>query len=100
MSDKVILDAETLFFVSQTFKVLSDPTRIQILNLLCEREYSVNDIAVSLDISQSAVSHQLRSLKTLRLVKFRREGNSLFYSSNDEHVINLLKLAIDHALHN
>lgn len=94
------LDEETLFVVSQTFKALSDPTRIRILNLLCKEEHSVNDIAETLNLSQSSVSHQLRFLKNLRLVKFRREGKTLFYSEDDHHVMNLLKQAIEHAAHN
>lgn len=94
------LDEETLFVVSQTFKALSDPTRIRILNFLCSDEHSVNDIAEILDLSQSTVSHQLRFLKNLRLVKFRREGTSLYYSKDDDHIMNLLKQAIEHATHN
>ncbi|WP_026908413.1 ArsR/SmtB family transcription factor [Paucisalibacillus globulus] len=93
------LDEETLFIVSQTFKALSDPTRIRILNLLCTGEHSVNDIAEKLNLSQSSVSHQLRFLKNLRLVKYRRAGTTLFYSENDEHVMNLLKQAVEHAFH-
>lgn len=93
------LDEETLFVVAQTFKALSDPTRIRILNYLCGKETSVNDIAESLDLTQSAVSHQLRFLKNLRLVKYRREGTTMFYSHDDEHVIHLLHQAIDHAQH-
>lgn len=93
------LDEETLFVVSQLFKALGDPTRIRILNLLCCEEYAVNDIAESLNLSQSTVSHQLRFLKNLRLVKFRREGTTIYYSSDDEHVMNLLHQAIDHAKH-
>lgn len=93
------LDEETLFVVSQTFKALSDPTRIRILNLLCSGEHSVNDIAEMLNLSQSTVSHQLRFLKNLRLVKFRRAGTTLFYSEDDEHVMNLLKQAVEHAAH-
>ncbi|MFD4707035.1 ArsR/SmtB family transcription factor [Gottfriedia sp. NPDC058432] len=85
--------------VSQTFKALSDPTRIRILNLLCTKEHSVNEIADILDLGQSTVSHQLRFLKNLRLVKFRREGTSLFYSHDDEHIMNLLKQSIEHATH-
>ena len=93
------LDEETLFVVSQTFKALCDPTRIRILNLLCCAEHSVNDIAERLDLGQSTVSHQLRFLKNIRLVKFRREGTTLYYSSADDHVMNLLHQAIDHAQH-
>ncbi len=72
------LDEETLFIVSQTFKALSEPTRIRILHLLAEREYSVNQIAEKLSLLQSTVSHQLRFLKNLRLVKYRREGERHF----------------------
>lgn len=93
------LDEETLFVVSQTFKALSDPTRIQILNLLFEKEYAVNEIAKILGLRQSTVSHQLRFLKNLRLVKYRREKTTLYYSYDDNHVMDLLKQAIEHARH-
>lgn len=94
------LDEETLFVVSQTFKALGDPTRIRILHLLFEKEYSVNGIAETLHLKQSTVSHQLRSLKNLRLVKYRREGTTLYYSYDDEHVMNILKQTIEHTCHN
>lgn len=93
------LDEETLFLVSQTFKALSDPTRLRILNLLFLGEHSVNEIAETLSLLQSNVSHQLRFLKNLRLVKFRREGTTLFYSHDDEHVMEILKKTIDHSNH-
>lgn len=93
------LEEETLFIVSQTFKALSDPTRIRILHLLFYKEYSVNGIAENLQLRQSTVSHQLRLLKNLRLVKYRREGTTLFYSHDDEHVMNMLQQTIDHACH-
>lgn len=93
------LDEETLFVVSQTFKALGDPTRIRILNLLSKKEYSVNEIAQHLNLKQSTVSHQLRFLKNLRLVKYRREGTTLYYSQDDDHVMNMLKETIDHVLH-
>ncbi|MGG0257161.1 metalloregulator ArsR/SmtB family transcription factor [Bacillus toyonensis] len=85
-----------MFAVSQTFKSLSDPTRIRILNLLCTGEQSINDIAEMLDISQSGTSHQLRFLKNLRLVKFRRAGTTLYYLKDDNHVTKLLKRSIKH----
>lgn len=94
------LDEETLFVVSQTFKALSDPTRIRILNLLCTAEHSVNELAEKLDLGQSTVSHQLRFLKQLRLVKYRRAGTTLYYSKDDDHIMNLLNQAIKHATHN
>ncbi|MBY7142491.1 winged helix-turn-helix transcriptional regulator [Virgibacillus sp. NKC19-3] len=93
------LDSETLFIVSQTFKALGDPTRIRILHLLSKKECSVNEIVETLDMRQSTVSHQLRFLKNLRLVKYRREGTTLYYSHDDEHVMLILKQMINHACH-
>jgi ArsR family transcriptional regulator, zinc-responsive transcriptional repressor len=95
----VDLDKETLFMVTQCFKALSDPTRLRILNLLLHGEHSVNDIGEKLTLLQSTVSHQLRFLKNLRLVKTRREGTTIYYTMDDEHVIDLLKQSIDHAKH-
>lgn len=93
------LDEETLFIVSQTFKALGDPTRIRILYLLSQNEHSVNDIAEKLSLLQSTVSHQLRFLKNLRLVKYRREGTTLYYSPDDNHVMDVLQQTINHAQH-
>jgi ArsR family transcriptional regulator, zinc-responsive transcriptional repressor len=93
------LDEETLITVSQTFKALGDPTRIRILNLLSHHEYSVNEISQKLDLKQSTVSHQLSVLKNLRLVRYRREGTSIFYSHDDNHVVEILKKTIDHVSH-
>ncbi|WP_407933950.1 ArsR/SmtB family transcription factor [Aquibacillus rhizosphaerae] len=98
-NDHSELDEETLFIVSQTFKALADPTRIRILYLLFEGEYAVNDIAEQLKLRQSNVSHQLRFLKNLRLVKYRRDGKTIYYSHDDVHVINILEQSINHALH-
>lgn len=85
--------------VAQIFKALADPTRIKILYLLSQEACSVNHIAEVLELSQSAVSHQLSFLRNLRLVKYRREGNTFMYSYDDEHVITLLKQAIHHIEH-
>lgn len=93
------LDEETVFLVSQTFKALSDPTRIRILHLLSEGECSVSMIVEQLSLGQSTVSHQLRFLKNLRLVKSRREGTSIYYSPEDEHVLRVLEQMINHARH-
>ncbi|KKB42895.1 ArsR/SmtB family transcription factor [Bacillus thermotolerans] len=93
------LDEETLFIVSQTFKALSDPTRLKFLNLLFNGEQSVNDIVQKLSMLQSTVSQQLRFLKNLRLVKYRREGTTLYYSHDNEHVIDLLSRTIEHTNH-
>ncbi|WP_245838687.1 ArsR/SmtB family transcription factor [Marininema halotolerans] len=85
--------------VTQTFKALADPTRVRILHLIAEREISVNEIADTLSLSQSTVSHQLRFLKNLRLVNFRRAGTTLYYSPEDQHVMTILRQTIHHAQH-
>ncbi|WP_110932386.1 ArsR/SmtB family transcription factor [Paenibacillus bouchesdurhonensis] len=90
------LRADIIDNVSTTFKALADPTRIRILYLLSEEECAVSHIAEILELSQSAVSHQLSLLRNLRLVKYRREANTLYYSCDDDHVISLLKQAINH----
>ncbi|GGL62571.1 HTH-type transcriptional repressor CzrA [Sporolactobacillus putidus] len=93
------LDEDTLSAVSRIFKAVSEPTRIRILYLLSQQECSVTEIAEGLELQQSTVSHQLRFLKNLRLVKSRRSGKTVYYSEEDEHVMNLLAQTIDHARH-
>ncbi len=93
------LDEETLFLVSQIFKALSEPTRIKIMHLIHQKECSVSEISETLGMQQSTVSHQLRFLKNLRLVKFRREGTTIFYSADDDHVFNVMEQTIKHARH-
>ena len=93
------LTPETVEDVSQIFKALSDPTRIRILYMLSQEECSVTHITEVLEMSQSAVSHQLSYLKTMRFVKSRREGTTMIYSCDDSHVISLLKQAISHSEH-
>jgi ArsR family transcriptional regulator, zinc-responsive transcriptional repressor len=95
----VEIDEETLFIVTQTFKALSEPTRVRILHLLAQKEHSVNEIAERLSLLQTTVSHQLRFLKNLRLVKYRREGTTLYYSADDDHVMNMLQQTMHHARH-
>ncbi|MGE7918919.1 ArsR/SmtB family transcription factor [Viridibacillus sp. NPDC093762] len=98
-SEHHFLNESTVDGVARTFKALADPTRVKILYLLSQEECSVGHIADVLNMTQSAVSHQLSFLKNLRLVKSRRQGKSLFYSYDDEHVIEVLKQVIDHSLH-
>lgn len=85
--------------VAQTFKALSDPTRIRILHLLFSKECSVTEIATALNMQQSTISHQLKYLKQLHLVKNRREKNMYFYTVDDYHVMNLLEQTVDHMKH-
>lgn len=93
------LTDDIVYNVSQMFKALSDPTRLKILHLLSQKECSVNEIAQTLHLRQSTVSHQLRHLKDLRLVTFRRDGTSIYYSYDDHHVMTILEETIDHAMH-
>ena len=85
-------DDEILYDLAELFRVFGDSTRIKILYALFESELCVNDIAQVVGISQSAVSHQLRLLKTSKLVKFRREGKAMYYSLDDDHVRSMIAL--------
>lgn len=89
-------DDETLFDLAELFKIFGDSTRIKILFLLRGTELCVCDISEALGMTQSAVSHQLNILKRSKLVKNRREGKSIFYSLDDDHVSAILSLGIDH----
>ena len=89
-------DDETLYDLSELFRVFGDSTRIKILYVLFESELCVCDIAQLLGLTQSAVSHQLRILKTNRLVKPRKDGKTVFYSLSDDHVRKIIAQGIDH----
>ena len=89
-------DEELLYDLAELFKVFGDSTRIKILYVLLESEMCVCDIAQLLNMTQSAISHQLRILKQNRLVKFRREGKTIFYSLLDEHVCSILSQGMEH----
>ena len=97
---KAVLDKqpadEVLYDLAELFKVFGDSTRIKILYAMFETELCVNDIAKLLHLSQSSVSHQLRILKTSKLVKFRREGKSVFYSLDDDHIKQILSMGMEH----
>ena len=82
--------------LAETFRALGDPTRVRILDALSHGELCVCDLAAVLSLSQSAVSHQLRFLRSLRLVKPRREGRMVFYSLDDRHVVDLLQQGLRH----
>jgi len=85
--------------VAETFKILGDATRVKILHALSKRELCVCDLAAVVGMGQSGVSHQLRLLRGLRLVKYRREGKMVWYSLDDEHVFSLLSQGIEHVIH-
>jgi len=87
---------EELSALSELFKVFADPTRLSILSALSETELCVCDLSALLGASQSAVSHQLALLRTASLVKYRREGKTVFYSLADSHVRAILLVGLDH----
>lgn len=89
-------DEELLYDLADLFKVFSDTTRIKILYALMGRELAVGDIAEATSTSQSAVSHQLRTLKQSHLAKFRRDGRSILYSLADDHVYTMLNQGMSH----
>lgn len=93
-----ISDKETLEQIAELFKGFDDTTRVRILSLLAGRELCVNDIAQAVELSQSAVSHQLRTLKQMRLIKFRREGKNILYSLADDHVLTILQTGLEYVL--
>ncbi len=92
-----MLDDATLLKVAEIFKILGDSTRVKILCALAKRELCVCDLSALINISHSAVSHQLRILRAYNLVKFRKEGKVVYYSLADEHVIKLIEMGIEHA---
>lgn len=87
---------EVLYELAELFKVFGDSTRIRILYALIESELCVGDIAQLLNLTQSAVSHQLKILKDAKLVKFRREGKIIIYALDDDHVRNILSMGMEH----
>ena len=87
---------ELLYELAELFKLFGDSTRVKILYALLESELCVCDIAKLLDVTQSAVSHQLRVLKSGKLVKCRREGKTMFYSLADQHVVRILGQGMEH----
>ena len=87
---------DTLYDLTELFRIFGDSTRIRILYVLFEAEMCVCDIAQLLGMTQSAISHQLRALKNVRLVKFRREGKTVFYSLADDHVRKIIGQGMEH----
>ena len=90
---------EILEYIADLFKGFADSTRVHILSLLLvERELCVTDIAEKVEVSQSAISHQLRILKQMHLIKFRREGKNVLYSLADDHVKTILEMGLEHVM--
>ena len=94
-----LLNEVQVIDLSELFKIFGDSTRIKIINVLLEEELCVNDISKKINISQSAVSHQLRILKSSKLVKYRKVANSIYYSLADDHVKEIFEMGIMHLMH-
>jgi ArsR family transcriptional regulator len=95
---RALMETDTVSALAETFRILGDPTRVRILDVLGEGELCVCDIASLVGMSESAVSHQLRLLRTMRLVRPRRAGRQVFYSVDDHHILELLRLAGTHVV--
>lgn len=93
---KAMPEEQELLGLAEFFKVFGDATRVKILYVLSQSEVCVCDIASLLQMGQSAISHQLRILKQMRLVKFRREGKTVFYSLADSHIETILAQGMEH----
>lgn len=91
-----LLDQETYLTLSETFKALGSETRVKILHTLSEEELCVCDISAILGMSISAISHQLRVLRNIKVVKHRKEGKMVYYSLDDDHITKLLGVALEH----
>ncbi|SCX16516.1 DNA-binding transcriptional regulator, ArsR family [Lachnospiraceae bacterium YSD2013] len=87
---------DRIYDLADLFKVFSDSTRIRILYVLMDGEKNVSDISEAVDMNQSAVSHQLKTLKASHLVKVRRDGKAMLYSLADDHVETILKIGMEH----
>ena len=94
-----LIDGTTAARLAQLFKALSDPSRVRIISALTYTELCVHDLSAALGMTQSAVSHQLRSLREMHLVRFRKEGRHVYYQLDDEHISELFKGGLEHVQH-
>lgn len=85
--------------LAELFSALSDASRVRIISALIEKEMNVSDLAEKMQMSESAVSHQLRGLRQMRLVRTRKSGRQVFYSLDDDHVKELYLMGLDHVKH-
>ena len=93
-----LLDEDKIIDLAELYKMFGDSTRIKIINILIDNELCVNQISEKTNVSQSAISHQLRILKSSKLVKYRKEGNSIFYSLADDHVEKIFKIGCENEI--
>jgi ArsR family transcriptional regulator, lead/cadmium/zinc/bismuth-responsive transcriptional repressor len=94
-----LIEAETAAILAETFEALADPNRVRLISALLGQELCVCDLAAVLGMSQSAVSHQLRYLRALHLVRARKEGRVVYYNLDDEHIRDLFQRGLEHVRH-
>jgi ArsR family transcriptional regulator len=95
----MLIQENTFTHLADLFSALSDPTRLRIISVLLEGELNVGDLAARLHMTESAVSHQLRGLRQLHLVRSRKDGRQVYYALDDDHVARLYRLGMDHVEH-
>jgi ArsR family transcriptional regulator len=95
----MLLQEQTSTHLADLFSALSDPTRLRIISVLLDSEMNVGDIATQLEMTESAVSHQLRGLRHMKLVRSRKNGRQVYYALDDDHVEKLYRLGLDHLGH-
>ena len=96
--NELVLEEDLAYILTDFYKTMSDPTRLKIIYALTKWELCVQDICNAVNMSQTAVSYQLRILRGARIVKFRRAGKQIFYSIDDEHVSSIISLTLEHLL--
>ncbi|HXQ38235.1 MAG TPA: metalloregulator ArsR/SmtB family transcription factor [Anaerolineales bacterium] len=95
----MLLKENTSTHLADLFSALSDPTRLRIISVLLESEMNVGEIAAQLGMTESAVSHQLRGLRHMRLVRGRKNGRQVYYALDDDHIAKLYRLGLEHVDH-
>ena len=95
----MVLKEYTSIHLADLFSALSDPTRLRIISVLLDGEMNVGELASRLETTESAVSHQLRGLRQLRLVRSRKDGRQVFYALDDDHVAKLYRMGLEHVEH-
>ncbi len=95
----MLLKGQTSTHLADLFSALSDPTRLRIVSVLLDGEMNVGDLAAQLEMTESAVSHQLRGLRHMKLVRSRKNGRQVYYALGDDHVAKLYLLGLDHVEH-
>jgi len=98
-SQRPILDQRTAGRVAELFRAFSDPSRVRLISLLANREMNVGALAEAVGVSESAVSHHLRGLRQMRLVRARKDGRQVYYKLDDDHVAALFRQGLDHVQH-